>query len=215
MEVVPGLWRFEAIHPEWEPGDDWHPAVAWWAVGTPTGLVLIDPLVDNWAGLDALVETAGGCAAILRTCWWHERSVAAARDRYHAGVWAREASPGGPPRHLDHPVSDGGLLPGDLQGFDVVRDDEMAVWLPRQRAVVFGDVMVRDGDGTLSMCPESWIARAGGYPVLRAALEKLRALDVQHVLVSHGPLVLDDGHLALARAVRSTRARRDLPSSAT
>lgn len=202
MEILPRLWRFEAIHPEWEEGHDWEPAVAWWAVRTPAGLVLVDPLVEDWDALDALVQAAGGCAAIVRTCWWHERSIEAARRRYATDVWARELSEGAPPRHIDHPAGDGDELPGGLQAFTVVRDDEIGLWLPEQRALVFGDVMVRGKNGTLFLCPESWIARAGGHTALRVALQKLLALDVKHVLVSHGPLVLGEGHDALASALR-------------
>lgn len=202
MEILPRLWRFEATHPEWEDGDDWEPEVAWWAVRTPPGLVLIDPLVEDWDALDSLVEAAGGCAAIVRTCWWHERSIDAARGRYATEVWARELSEGGPPRHIDRAARDGDELPGGLQAFTVVRDDEIGLWLPEQRALAFGDVMVRAADGTLSMCPESWIARAGGHAALRPTLRKLLALDVEHVLVSHGPLVLGDGRGALAVALQ-------------
>lgn len=202
MEILPGLHQFTAIHPEWEEGEDWPPEVAWWTVGTDAGLVLIDPLVTDWPALDALVTAGGGCAGIIRTCWWHERSIAAARERYATEVWAREPSPGAPLRTLDHPVGDGDVLPGGLRAHDVVRDDELGVSLPDRRALAFGDVMVRAADGTLSMCPESWIERAGGHPALRAALAPLLALEPEHVLVSHGPLVLGDASNALAAALR-------------
>jgi hypothetical protein len=201
VEILPKLWRFEAVHPDWEEGEDWAPEVAWWAVRTPAGLLLIDPLVSDWNLVDGLVEAAGGCAAVIRTCWWHHRTIDEARERYSAEVWARELSDGAPHRHFDHAVGDGDELPGGLQAFTVVRDDEIGLWLPEQRALLFGDVMVRDKDGTLTMCPESWIARAGGHPALRIAIQKLLALDVEHVLVSHGPLRLGDGHGSLGRAL--------------
>ena len=47
-EIIEGVWRFEALLPEWtedESGEDgWEQQVAWWAIATPHGLVLIDPL---------------------------------------------------------------------------------------------------------------------------------------------------------------------------
>ena len=128
VEILPNLWRFEASHPEWdESDDDWGPEVAWWAARTPDGLVLIDPLVEDWDLLDELVKAAGRCAAIIRTCWWHDRTIAEARGRYGAEVWAGELSEGAPPLHLDHAVSDGEDLPGGLRSFDVVRDDEVGL----------------------------------------------------------------------------------------
>jgi hypothetical protein len=88
-----------------------------------------------------------------------------------------------------------------LLALDVARDDEIAVWLAEQCALVVGDVMLRGADGHLRMCPEPWVARIGGYGRLRPALAPLLDLQPEHVLVSHGPLVLGDAPGALARAV--------------
>jgi hypothetical protein len=93
-EIIEGLWRFEALHPEWtedegEGEDGWESQVAWWAVATPHGLVLIDPLVDDWDALDQLVADRGGCAGVVRTCRWHQRGVSDVASRYGAEVWAK------------------------------------------------------------------------------------------------------------------------------
>ena len=92
-EIIEGLWRFEALHPEWTEaeggGDGWEQQVAWWAVATPHGLVLIDPLVDDWEALDQLVAEQGGCVGMLRTCHWHQRSISDVASRYSAQVWAK------------------------------------------------------------------------------------------------------------------------------
>jgi hypothetical protein len=204
-EVLEGLWRFVAVHPEWvDESDGWDPEVAWWAVRTGPGLVLVDPLVTEWDGLDRLVEYAGGCAAIVRTLHWHERTIAEAAERYDAGVWARPVPPGvdGPgQRHLDHPVADGETIPGGLVAHDLVRDDEIALRLPDQRALLFGDLLIRDPAGALSLCPDHWIERAGGAERMRRVLRGLPDLGLEHVLVAHGPLVLGDGRAALTAVI--------------
>lgn len=200
-EVLDRLWRFEAVHPEWIEGDGWDPEVAWWALATAAGLVLIDPLVEDWQALDRLVEQAGGCAAIVRTCLWHERSIPQAHERYGADVWARTQAGHASPRHFDRIAEPGQPLPGGIEAIDVIRDDEIGLWLPEHEALLFGDVMLRDRDGTLTMCPESWVARAGGRARLRTVLSPLLERAPRHVLVSHGPLVLDDGPRSLARAL--------------
>jgi hypothetical protein len=98
-QIIAGLWRFEALHPEWtedEAGEDgWEQSVAWWAVAAPGGVVLIDPLVDDWEAVDRLVADEGGCSGVVRTCAWHQRSVAEVASRYDVGVWARAHPDGG------------------------------------------------------------------------------------------------------------------------
>jgi glyoxylase-like metal-dependent hydrolase (beta-lactamase superfamily II) len=74
------------------------------------------------------------------------------------------------------------------------------VWLPLQRALVFGDAMLRTRAGDLRVCPESWTQPEGGPARLRELLRGLTALPVEHVLVSHGPLVLGGGGAALRAA---------------
>jgi glyoxylase-like metal-dependent hydrolase (beta-lactamase superfamily II) len=202
-EIIHGLWRFEALHPEWteEEGEDgWEQSVAWWAVAGAEGLVLIDPLIDDWNALDALVAAASGCAGVVRTCHWHQRSIAEVAQRYEVPIWAR-GQPGGPVRHaFDRSVSDHDEIFGRLQTIDVERADEIAVWLPRQRALIFGDAMIRTSAGELQVCPESWTQPEGGRPRLRGLLAALADLRAQHVLVSHGPLVLGDGVASLLHA---------------
>ncbi len=203
-EVLTGLWRFEAVHPEWtedEGGEDgWDPTVSWFATGSRDGLVLIDPLVAEWPALDHLVEAHGGCAGIIRTCHWHQRSIAEASRRYGADVWARPATSRGIDQPFDHGVVDGDE-PLGLRVIDIERIDEIGLWLPTQRALVFGDAMVRRGDGELRMCPPSWIQPPGGRERLCDVLTGLTALPVEHVLVSHGPLVLGDGLASLQSAL--------------
>lgn len=203
-EVIEGLWRFEAIHPEWtkdESGEDgWEREVAWWAIATPHGLVLVDPLVDGWDGLDQLVEDRGGCAGVVRTCHWHQRSVSEVAGRYAAEVWAKQQPDGRAPCALDHAIGDRDEIFDELGVLDVERADEIALWLPRQAALVFGDAMIRTRAGELRVCPESWTQPEGGPARLHALLRALTVLPTQHVLVSHGPLVLGDGDESLRTA---------------
>jgi hypothetical protein len=201
QEILDGLWRFTAVHPEWEDGDDWEPVVAWWAVQTDRGLLLVDPLVDDWDELDGLVEHGGGCAGVARTCHWHQRSITEVSDRYAAAVWALPAPAGQPAPPVDLEIAPGRPLPGDLLPFEAVRDDEIVIWSPPHRVLLAGDVLVRDTDGALRLCPDSWIERAGGRAAIKPALADLLELDVRHVLVGHEPLVLGDGPDALADAL--------------
>jgi Metallo-beta-lactamase superfamily len=202
-EIIEGLWRFEALHPEWtedEGEDGWEQQVAWWAVSTPHGLVVIDPLVDDWDALDQLVAARGGCAGIVRTCHWHQRSVSDVASRYSAEVWAKQDGDGRVPYAFDRATSDRDELLDVLRVFDVERADEIAVWLPRHAALVFADAMIRTRAGDLRVCPESWTQPEGGPARLRTLLRALTVLPIEHVLVSHGPLVLGGGGPSLRTA---------------
>jgi glyoxylase-like metal-dependent hydrolase (beta-lactamase superfamily II) len=204
-EILPGLWRFEALHPEWtedEGGEDgWEQLVCWWALRCVDGLVLIDPLVDDWAMVDQLIEVNGGCVGVIRTIHWHQRSITELAARYRAQVCAKPDPDGEPDPPFDHAVEDGDQILGAVRVADVERDDEIALWLPEQKALVFGDAMIRRPAGELCMCPESWQQPPGGRARLRTLLERLTELPVEHVLVSHGPLVLGDGSRALSSAL--------------
>jgi glyoxylase-like metal-dependent hydrolase (beta-lactamase superfamily II) len=200
-EILEGVWRHVARHPDWAPGDDWDAEVAWWAVRTRAGLHLIDPLVEEWDVPDGLVREAGGAAAVVRTAHWHERSCPQAAARYGVPVYARPTPPDGPLRTFDLPLAHGQRLPGGPVALHVARESEIAVWLPDTRALVAGDVLLRDGDGRLRLCPASWVGGERELHHLRQELRRLVALEPEHVLVAHGPLVLGDGLRALEAAL--------------
>jgi hypothetical protein len=204
-EIIEGLWRFEALLPDWTEGegggeDGWEQSVAWWAVAAPGGVVLIDPLVDDWDVVDALVTDKGGCAGVVRSCHWHQRNVSDAASRYATAVWAKQQPDGEVFHAFDRAVSDRDELFDVLRVFDVERHDEVALWLPRQAALVFADAMIRNRSGDLRVCPESWTQPEGGPARLRQLLSALTVLPIEHVLVSHGPLVLGDGGASMRAA---------------
>jgi len=203
-EIVKGLWRFEALLPEWtadEGGEDgWERSVAWFAVAVPRGLVLIDPLVDDWQALDQLLDDRGRCVGVVRTCHWHQRSIAEVRRRYQVDVWAKRHPDGSVHYAFDHLLGDRDEPFAGVHVFDVERADEIGLWLPRQETLIFGDAMIRSSLGKLRICPESWTQPEGGPVRLRALLSGLTAVQPEHILVSHGPLVLGDGLASLQAA---------------
>ncbi len=136
-EIIGGVWRFEQRHPAWESDKDWPPEVASWALETEAGLVLIDPFESDYAWIKRHRPGFGDCVAVIRTCYWHQRSCAeiAARDR--TDVWALPA-PSPPQRPFDCAVEPGQQLPGALIALAVNRFDEIALWSPSHRALFFG-----------------------------------------------------------------------------
>jgi glyoxylase-like metal-dependent hydrolase (beta-lactamase superfamily II) len=95
-------------------------------------------------------------------------------------------------------------LPGGIRAFPTARAAEAVYWLPEQRAVVVGDVLLGAGakpgatDDPLRLCPEGWLGKRT-HADLRASLRPLLDLPVEHVLVSHGAPVVGNGRRELRR----------------
>jgi hypothetical protein len=198
-ELAAGLYRWVVPHPDWrsdaEPGEasDWPQLVGCVLYQGPEASTLIDPLLpvrgrDSFLGwLDDRV--AGRRVSILTTIRWHRRDRKELAERYcdHSGrAWNAVPS---------------GVVPKPLRG-----GGETVLWLPDVATLVFGDSLVGLHDGTVEVCPESWLKdeqvdRAGLAGLMRALIE----LPVQRLLVSHGRPVLQDGRAELARAIRRAR----------
>jgi len=188
QEIVPGLRRWTSWHEHWEE------EVGSVAVETADGLVLIDPLDPP----PELREPAH----VLVTVYWHARGSAGLKAR----TWA-------PSRSL-RPLANRGVeaknaadgLPGGIRAFPTARAAEAVYWLPEQRALVVGDVLLGAGakpratDQPLRLCPERWLGKPT-HADLRASLRPLLELPVERVLVSHGAPVLTNGERELARVL--------------
>ena len=203
-QILPGVWRLEALHPDWEEAeggeDGWEASGAGWALVGQGGLLLVDPRVDDWSELDCLVETHGGCAGVVRTVHWHQRDVPEAAGRYGAAVWAAA-----PPRNGTWPAFDEPLVgersPVGVTAYPLARADEVALWFASHAALLFGDAMLRRPSGELHICPESWLSSSEEHERMRAQLRALTRLPVEHLLLAHGSPVLGNGAAALTAAL--------------
>jgi glyoxylase-like metal-dependent hydrolase (beta-lactamase superfamily II) len=188
-EIAPGLRRWTARHEEWNED------VGSVAVETPDGIVLIDPIAPP-AGL-------GRPDHVLVPVCWHGRDAAdlGAGKVWAPTRWARAL------RSRDIAVTDafrgGDELPGGIRAFATPRVSEAVFWLPDQRALVVGDVLLGAGakpgatTDVLRLCPERWLG-AGTHDDLRAMLTPLLEPPLERILVSHGEPVLSGGREALA-----------------
>jgi glyoxylase-like metal-dependent hydrolase (beta-lactamase superfamily II) len=183
-DIRPGLKRWAGPHPEFDPTegelDDSYTDVASALFHADDALVFIDPLVpdDLWPALDAEVKESGKPVVVLTTIFFHERDRDGIARRY------------------------GGRLGGDVAGvraFSAERADEVAYWLERPRAVVFGDAVLGDNAGGLRITP--WARNAEGLEKTRRALLPLLDLPIEVALPAHGNAVLANGRDALARAL--------------
>jgi hypothetical protein len=217
-EVAPGVYTWRAVHPEWNTETE---RVASYALRFDEGLLLVDPLLngtERGALLDELRALAGGGEVhAYITIPYHVRDVETTLDELGDGdgdgkVIGHRALV----RKLvrtDRLVDWGSAdeLPFGVRAVEVgdPRRHERPLYSATHRALAFGDLVVgirgglrvwhdfEDGD-------ESWY-QAQFMP----ALTRLRDLDVDHVLTTHGEPVIGTGRTALgglrAEPVRSIR----------
>jgi len=195
QEIAPGLLRWTAPHPEWDPraapesSGGWDQLVGSVLYELPDAVVLFDPLLpsEDRAGFLGWLDARVGArpVSVLTTIGWHRRDRAELAERYAASTArAWNAIPAG-------------VSPKPLRGAG-----ETMFWLPAVASLVVGDRLLGDAGGGVDLCPESWLAdvqvdRAGLARLMRPLLE----LPIERLLVSHGEPVLHDGRAALARAL--------------
>jgi hypothetical protein len=199
LEIVPGLYRWTAAHPDWNPqaepasADDWDEEVGSVLYEGPDAQVLIDPLLPRedregfvrW--LDRQID--GRPVSILTTIRWHRRDREELAERYRSTT---SKAWNAIPRAVEpHPLRGAG---------------ETMYWLPVVSTLVAGDRLI-GRDGGLDVCPQSWLGevhvnRTGLIELLRPLVQ----LPIERVLVSHGEPVLHDGRAALVRAIARAKA---------
>jgi hypothetical protein len=197
-QIAPGLLRWTAPHPDWQPAPagsagDWDPIVGSVLYEQPDVLTLIDPLLPT-QGREAFLRwldgrVAGRPVSILTTIRWHRRDREELAERYRPNTTrAWNAVPAG-------------VKPRPLRGAG-----ETMYWFPAVATLVAGDRLIVTEAG-LRLCPQSWLEDVHvNRPGLAELLTPLLELPIERVLVSHGEPVLHDGRAALARAIAEAKA---------
>jgi hypothetical protein len=198
VEIAPGLVRWTAPNPDWQPAPagsagDWGPIVGSVLYEQPHVVALIDPLLPT-EGREGFLRwldgrVAGRAVTILTTIRWHRRDREELADRYRPNTTrAWNAVPAG-------------VTPKPLRGAG-----ETMYWLPAVATLVAGDRLIVTKEAGLQLCPQSWLEDVHvNRPGLADLLAPLLELSIERVLVSHGEPVLHDGRAALARAIADAR----------
>jgi glyoxylase-like metal-dependent hydrolase (beta-lactamase superfamily II) len=201
-ELRPGLWHWQARHPDWTDDEPWGPEVSSYAIADGPRLLLFDPL----AVPDELLGHAREIAIVL-TAPWHERDTQRLVERLRAPVYtprpdtqedlmrkfdvsAERAAGGSPDLRwlLDgggdaHWYGAGDTLPIGVEAFPGREDNDLVLWVESRRAVVAGDTLVDFGRG---LQVADWlreeVTREQVVDGLRPLLEK----PVELVLPAHG-----------------------------
>jgi glyoxylase-like metal-dependent hydrolase (beta-lactamase superfamily II) len=204
-ELQPGLWHWQAGHPDWSQDEPWEREVSSYAMDDGSRLLLFDPL----AAPDEILELAAQRdPAIVLTSPWHERDARDLAERLGAqvyappadtaedlmqkyGVSAEQAGEGSP--DLDWLRSRsaearwygaGERLPLGIEAFEGREHNDLVLWVESRGAVVAGDTLADFGDG-IAIQPE-WLRKGVTREQVAEGLRPLLSRPVEVVLPAHG-----------------------------
>jgi glyoxylase-like metal-dependent hydrolase (beta-lactamase superfamily II) len=204
-ELAPGLWHWNALHPEWEANEPWDQSVSSYAIEDGDRFLLFDPL-----GVPPEIEerAAGRDAAIVLTAPWHERDSQSLVERHGMPVytplpdtaedllrmfdftapegwvspdvqWLRDGKAG-----EAHWYSAGDRLPVGVEVFPGQKRNDTVLWVESHRAVIAGDTLADFGEGP--QINPRWLTRGVTREQVVDGLRPLLDLPVEHFLETHG-----------------------------
>jgi hypothetical protein len=204
-ELRPGLWHWQAAHPDWSAEEPWERNVSSYAIDDGGRLLFFDPLaVPN----EILELAAERDPVIVLTAPWHERDARALAERLGApvyappadtaedliqkyGITAEQAGEGSP--DLDWLRSGsadarwyaaGDRLPLGIEAFEGREHNDLVLWIEVHRAIVAGDSLADFGDG-IAVQP-GWLRKGVTREQVAEGLRPLLGLPVEVVLPAHG-----------------------------
>src|SRR5437868_10689804 len=83
-ELRPGLWHWQARHPDWKPTEPWGPEVSSCAIDDGARLLLFDPLAVPSEILELAADRE---PVVVLTAPWHERETRSLVERLRAPVF--------------------------------------------------------------------------------------------------------------------------------
>ena len=205
-ELRPGLWHWEAPHPDWEPTEPWSENVSSYAIDDGERLLLLDPLAVPSELRDL---AAGRETAIVLTAPWHERDSQSLVERLGVpvytplpdtaeylmqeyGLTAEQAGEGSPDvvwllredKGEARPYAPGDRLPFGADVYPGRKQNDTVLWIESHRAVIAGDTLVDFGQGL--ELTRRWLPEGVRREQVIGGLRPLLALPVEHVLATHG-----------------------------
>lgn len=180
-EVKPGVWHWQAPHPDWKSGEDWGELVSSYAIEDDRRLLLFDPLAlpSELEDRAALRETT-----IVLTCTWHRRDAVELADRLNATLYTPPPEEGDPDPVPGIVFRAGDRLPVGVEAFAGFEPNDLVLWVESHRVVVSGDTLIDRGNGL--ELPSDWLPEGSTVEEVADGLQALRELPVEYVLATHG-----------------------------
>ncbi len=190
-EIVPGVRTWSVF------SEDKGYAFNGYAVSTSEGTVLVDPPEpgeEGWEVLDSIAPFEG----VWVTNRNHSRAAAAFRERYGIGVFAHQQDAARLDAGADHLLRGDGMIGDEIEVVSVPGKSpgEIALLLPRSRALIVGDLVIGVPPGELSTYPDEVI---DDKEALYRSAARLLEYDFDALLVCDGAPLPAGGREALRR----------------
>jgi glyoxylase-like metal-dependent hydrolase (beta-lactamase superfamily II) len=205
-ELKPGLWHWEAPHPDWRASEPWDKSVSSYAIDDGERLILFDPIAPP-SEIDELAATRE--TAIVLTSPWHERDTQSLVERHGVpvytslpdsaqylmdtyGLTAEQAGDGSPDlvwllrenQGEARPYEAGDRLPVGVEVFPGHKANDNVLWLESHRAVVAGDTLADFGEGPA--INTRWLTGGVTREDVAEGLRPLLERPVELLLATHG-----------------------------
>jgi glyoxylase-like metal-dependent hydrolase (beta-lactamase superfamily II) len=206
-ELEPGLWHWQAPHPDWRANEPWEQEVSSYAIDDGERLLLFDPLgVPN--EIEELASERE--TAIVLTAPWHERDTENLVEQFGMPVYAAppdteedlirkfgvsadqvEGFVSSDLRWLLHEKGGeahqflaGDRLPLGVEAFPGWTHNDLVIWVETRRAVIAGDTLADFGRGI--EINTRWLRAGVTREHVAEGLRPLLELPVERLLPTHG-----------------------------
>jgi glyoxylase-like metal-dependent hydrolase (beta-lactamase superfamily II) len=205
-QLGPGLWHWQAPHPDWLPGEPWERNVSSYAIEEGARLLLFDPLA---VPREIRARAGERETVVVLTAPWHERDTKSLVERLgvpvfvpppdtqadlmrkygataeqtaggsHDVAWLLEGNGG-----KAHFYSAGDRLPLGVVAYPGREYNDLVLWVENRRALVAGDTLADFGHG-LEISP-GWLPKGVTREQIVDRLRPLLELPFEVVLPAHG-----------------------------
>jgi hypothetical protein len=203
-ELKPGVWHWQAAHPDWTPRERWPQEVSSYAIDDGERLLFFDPLAvpDQLLALAPEREPL-----IVLTAPWHERDTRALVGRLGAavfaprpdtaqdlidkfGITAEQAGDGSPDLQWlrsgggnVHWYAAGDRLATGIEAYEGREHNDLVLWKASVGAVIAGDSLADFGTG---LALNEWLRGDVTHEQVVQRLRPLLDLPIEVVCPAHG-----------------------------
>ena len=181
LETRPGVYFWQARHPDWEPDGGWEEVVTSYALDDGARLLIIDPLA---APSELELLAAKRQTSIVLTCPWHRRDSVTLAERLGVGLFVPPPDEGDPdpvPGTVYRAGEDIGL---GIEAVAGLEPSDLVLWVERHGALVAGDTLIDRGEGLV--LPLDWAQRRGDPAEIATRVRVLLDREIEVVLPTHG-----------------------------